>query len=85
MGEESACNAGDTGRRKFDPQVGKIPWRRAWQPTPVSLPGESPGQRSLVGSSPEGHRESDTTERTFSMGETENLCCYIIWPSSYCQ
>ena len=33
---------------RFDPWVGKIPWRRAWQPTPVSLPGESHGQRSLV-------------------------------------
>ena len=34
---------------KFDPWVGKIPWRRVWQPTPVFLPGESHGQRSLVG------------------------------------
>ena len=38
------------------------PWRRAWQPTPVSLPGESHGQRSLAGCSPWGHTESDTTE-----------------------
>ena len=37
----------------------KIPWRRAWQPTPVFLPG----QRSLVGYSPSGHRESDMTGR----------------------
>ena len=36
------------GRSGFDPWVGKIPWRRKWQPTPVSLPGESHGQRSLV-------------------------------------
>jgi len=36
-------------RPGFDPWVGKIPWRRAWQPTPVFLPGKSPGQRSLVG------------------------------------
>ena len=36
----------------FDPWVGKIPWRREWQPTPVLLPGESHGQRSLVGYSP---------------------------------
>ena len=36
----------------FDPWVGKIPWRRAWQPTPVFLPGESHGQRGLVGYSP---------------------------------
>ena len=44
-----------SGRRKrpgFDPWVRKIPWRRAWQPTPAFLPGESHGQRSLVGYSP---------------------------------
>ena len=34
-------------RRKFNPWVGKIPWRRKWQPTPVFLPGKSHGQRSL--------------------------------------
>ena len=38
-------------------------WRRKWQPTPVLLPGESHGRRSLVGYSPQGHKESDTTER----------------------
>ena len=47
----------------FDPWVGKIPWRRQGQPTPVFLPGESHGQRSLVGYSPRGRKESDTTER----------------------
>ena len=41
--------------------VNYIPWRRAWQPTPVLLPGESHGQRSLVGYSPWGHKESDMT------------------------
>ena len=49
---------------------GKIPWRRAWQPTPVFLPGESHGQRSLAGYSPWSHTESDTTEATpHSLGE----------------
>ena len=43
--------------------VGKIPWRRKWQSTPVLLPGKSHGQRSLVGYSPWGSKESDTTER----------------------
>ena len=38
-------------------------WRRKWQPTPVVLPGKSHGQRSLVGYSPWGRKESDTTER----------------------
>ena len=43
------------GRRfGFDPWAGKIAWRRKWPPTPVFLPGESHGQRSLVGSSPRG-------------------------------
>ena len=51
-------------RYGLDPWVTKIPWRRAWQPTPVFLPGESHGQRSLVGYNPWGHKESDTTEAT---------------------
>ena len=48
---------------RFDPWVRKIPWRREWQPTPVFLPGESHGQRSLAGYSPWGRKESDTTEK----------------------
>ena len=48
----------------FDSWVGKIPWRRAQQPTPVFLPGESHGQRSLVGLQSIGCKESDTTEAT---------------------
>ena len=59
-GEESTCNA---GRPRFDPWVGKVPWRRKWQPTPVFLPGESHGQRNLTDYSPWGHKELDTTER----------------------
>ena len=54
-------------RPGFDPWVGKIPWRRKWQPTPALLPGESHGGRSLVGSSPWGRKESDTTERLHSL------------------
>ena len=46
----------------IDPWVGKIPWRRKWKPTSVFLPGKSHGQRSLVGYSPWGHKELDTTE-----------------------
>ena len=46
----------------FDPWVGKIRWRREWQPIPVFLPGEFHGQRSLVGYSPWDHTESDTIE-----------------------
>ena len=47
-------------RPGFNPSVRKIPWRRKWQPTPVLLPGEPHGGRSLVGYSPWGHKESDT-------------------------
>ena len=51
------------GRPRFDPWVSKIPWRRAWQPTPVFLPGEFHGHTSLAGYSPWGHKESDMTEQ----------------------
>ena len=47
-------------RCRFNPWVRKISWKRAWQPTPVFLPGESHGQRSLVGFGPWRHKESDT-------------------------
>ena len=51
-GEESARSAGGEGRPGLGPWAGKIPWRRKWQPTPVFLPGESHGQRSLADYSP---------------------------------
>ena len=51
------------GRPGFEPWVGKIHWRRKWQPTPVFLPGKSHGQRSLAGYSPRGRKELDTTKR----------------------
>ena len=51
------------------PQVGKIPWRRKWQPTPVFLPGKSNGQRSLAGYSPKALKESDTTEHAHPYSE----------------
>ena len=58
--KESTCQCRRPG---FNPCVGKVPWRRDWQPTPVFLPGEFHGQRSLVGYSPWGHKELDITER----------------------
>ena len=45
-----------------------IPWRRKWQPTPVFLPGEFHGERSLAGYSPWGRKESDTTEQVNTLG-----------------
>ena len=62
-GKEPTCQCRRCNRLGFDPWVGKIPWRSAWQTTPVFMPGESHGQRSLVGSSPWGPKESDMTER----------------------
>ena len=56
----SAYNAGDPGL--ISEWVGKIPWRRKWQPTPVLLPRKSHGRRSLVGYIPWGCKESDMTE-----------------------
>ena len=50
-------------RCRFDPGVWKIPWRRKWQPTPIFLPGESHGQRSLAVYSPWGRKELGITER----------------------
>ena len=50
-------------RPRFHPWVRKIPWRRKWQPTPIILPGEFRGLRSLVGYNPQGRKESDMTER----------------------
>ena len=51
-GEAPACPCRRLRRLGFDPWVGKIPWRRKWQPTPVCVPGESHGPGSLVGYSP---------------------------------
>ena len=50
-------------RPGFDGWAGKVPWRRAWQPTPVFLPGESPSTRNLKDYSPWGREEADTIER----------------------
>ena len=51
-GKGPVCQCRRHKRRGFNPWMGKIRWRRAWQPTPVFLPGEPHGQRSLVGYSP---------------------------------
>ena len=50
-------------RQRFDPWVGKIPWRRKWQSTPLVLPGKSHGQANLAGYSPWDHKEMDMTEQ----------------------
>ena len=61
MGEKPTCNIGDVCSI---PGSGRSSWRKAWQLTPIFLPGESHGQRSLAGYGPQGHKESDMTEAT---------------------
>ena len=63
-GKEPACQCRKQERHEFSRWVGKILWRKTWKFTLVFLPGESHGQKSLVGCSPWGLTESDTTEVT---------------------
>ena len=77
--KEPACQCRGHKRCRFDPWVGKTPWRRAGQPTPVFLPGESHGQRSLAGYSPQGHKELDTTE--MSQHSECGLTCDLLQPT----
>ena len=63
---------------RYEPRVGKRPWRSTWQPTPAFLPGKPHGQRSLVSYSPWGHRDSDTTEHPHTQEETEVLLIRIL-------
>ena len=63
-GKEPTCQCRRHRRRQFELCIRKIPWRRAWQPTPVFLPGESHRQRSLAGYSPQSCKELDTTDVT---------------------
>ena len=62
LNDNEGAYLNDNERKKLIIEVGKIPWRREWQPTPVFLPGESLGQRSLAGYSPLHHTELDMTE-----------------------
>ena len=62
--KEPTCQRKRHKTCRFDPWVGKIPWRRTWQPILVFLPGKSHGQRSLADYGPHGHQESDMTAAT---------------------
>ena len=63
-GKETACQCRRCRRHGFNPWVGKIHWKRAWQLTPVFLLGKSHGQKSLTRYNAQGHQESDMTEVT---------------------
>ena len=71
-GKESTCQSRRYG---FDPWVGKIPWRRKWQPTPVFLPGKFHGQTSLVGYSPWGFKRVGYDLAT---EQQQNECSFAI-------
>ena len=73
-GKEPACHYSRCKRHRFDPWVGKIPWRRKWQPTPIFLPGKSHGQRSLVGYSPWACRVGITEQ----LNNNDNVHCNIF-------
>ena len=77
-GKEPTCQCRKHKRCRFDPWVGKIPWRRASQPTPAFLPRESHGQRSLVVYSPWGRKQSDTTEATWPASYTATIFTYTL-------
>ena len=87
VGKESACNAEETGAVCLIPGLGRSPWRRTWQPTPVFLPAESHAQRSLVGTV---HRvaKSWTQLKWLSMYTHVHACTctrYIVQHQEYSQ
>ena len=73
-GKESTCSSEDTGDVGSIPGLGRFPWRKKHQPTPVFLPEKSHEQRSLAGYSPKGCKELDTTERL-----STSTCSNIKW------
>ena len=76
-GKEPICQCSRLKRHRFDPWVGKIPWRRGRQLMPVFLPGESHGQKSLAGYSPWGREELDMTEQ---LSMHVGWCCSdVMW------
>ena len=88
MGKTPPANAGGKAiRRGYDPWVGKTPWSRKLQPTPISLTGKLHGQGSLAGYSPWGHAELETNEHTQAHTHTHTHThthiyeeiCYRIW------
>ena len=77
-GKEPACQCWSFRSRGFNPWVRKIPWRRAWLPTPVFLPGESHGQRNLV-----GHSHRVAKSRTWLKWLTRCWCLFFFFSFTY--
>ena len=78
-GKEPARQCRRLRRLRFNIWIGKISWRRKWQPAPVFLPGKFHGQRSLAGYSPWGCKESDTTERLGT------ISFWLLYSTGSCQ
>ena len=84
MVKKSACNAGDPGLIPGSGRMEFPPWRRELLPTAVFLPGEFHGQRRLVDYSPQGPKESDTTEQLtllLSMSLFDHHPCHLVYPT----
>ena len=76
VGKEHAWQSRRLKKCGFDPWVGKIPWNRSWQPTPVSLPGKVHGQWSLAGYGPWTFKGSDRTEHSCTQYP---VCCLAMF------
>ena len=79
--KEPICQCRRRKRLRFNPWIGKIPWRMKWQPTSVFLPGKLHGQKSLVGYSPWDCKESDTTEHAYTYIPFSALKHQGKWPA----
>ena len=84
-GKEPVCQCVRHRKQEFSPWVRKIPWRRAWQLTPVCLPRESHGQRSLADYSLWDLKVSDTTEATKHVHQLLHLPTHIKKGGFWCQ
>ena len=87
-GKEPTCQCRRCKSRGFNPRIGKIPWRRAWQPTPVFLLEKSNRQRKLSGYHTWDHKELDTTEPAHTHTHTHTTQAVItevagIWQESH--
>ena len=69
-GKEPTCQCKRPKSCRFNLWVGKIRWRREWQPAPTFLPGKSHGQRSPVGNGPQGTKELDMTQATWHTAQS---------------
>ena len=82
VGRDPPANAGDIRDTGSNPGSERLPWRKAWQPTPVFLPEESHRPRSLAGYIPRGRKESDTTEVIYQV-PPPTLYLFIYLEANY--